>query len=121
MKRPPLIRWLGIALRAAHLVCVILLGAGLLNDAPSDAAVTAVLLSGTALFALDTWIYPGHVFELSGVAVFVKLALIALMKLAPGWQLPLFWSIVVWSAVFSHAPASLRHLRLTRAGWVHKP
>lgn len=120
MKRPPLIRWLGIALRAIHLVCVILLGAGLLGDRPGDAAVAPVLLSGAALFALDLWIYPGHLLEVSGVAVLVKLVLIALMKLAPGWQLPLFWAIVLWSAVFSHAPASLRHLRLTRAGWVRK-
>ena len=118
MKRPPLTRWLGIVLRALHLVCVIVLGAGLMHDSVGTAAIVAVLLTGFALFALDTWNYPRHLFELSGVAVMVKLLLIALMGLDEALRLPLFWVIVLWSGVFSHAPASLRHLRLTRQGWV---
>ena len=118
MKRPPLTRWLGIALRAIHLVCVIVLGAELMYAAASSTAVLAVLLSGFALFALDTLNYPKHLFELSGVAVMVKLVLIALMAVDESLRLPLYWIIVLWSGVFSHAPASLRHLRLTRDGWV---
>lgn len=121
MKRPPLIRWTGIALRAAHLICVILLGAALLNASPAGGAVAAVLASGFALFALDTWNNPRHVFELSGAAVMIKLVLVAAMGLDEALQLPLFWAVVLWSGVFSHAPASLRHLRLTRSGWVRKP
>lgn len=120
MKRPPLFRWLGIALRAAHLVCVILLGAALLNGTPAGAAVAAVLATGFALFALDTVNYPKHLFELSGVAVLVKLGLVALMGVDEGLRVPLFWAVVVWSGVFSHAPASLRHLRLTREGLQRK-
>lgn len=121
MKRPALTRWLGIFLRAAHLVCVIVLGAGLIHGNASGLAVSAVLVSGLALFALDTWHYPGHLLELSGVAVVVKLFLIALMAVDANWRLALFWIIVVWSGIFSHAPASLRHQRFTRSGWARKP
>lgn len=120
MKRPGFTRWLGIALRTAHLVCVIVLGAGLIHGEATDLTVAAVLGSGFALFALDTWHYPRHLLELSGLAVLVKLALIAIMALDDGLRQAMFWSVVVWSGVFSHAPAWLRHLRLTRAGWVRK-
>ncbi len=120
MKRPPLTRWIGIVLRALHLACVILLGAALLNGTPAGLAVAAVMASGIALFALDLWVFPRHVFELSGLAVVVKLLMIAAMGLDEALRLPLFWLIVLWSGFFSHAPATLRHLRLTRAGWVRK-
>ncbi|MCB1956669.1 MAG: hypothetical protein KDG55_13390 [Rhodocyclaceae bacterium] len=120
MKRPPFTRWLGIALRAMHTASVILLGSALLNDHPAGSAVAAVLGTGGALFALDLWNFPRHIFELSALAVLVKLLLVALMPFEPAWQVPLFWIIVLWSGVFSHAPATLRHLRITREGWVRK-
>ena len=121
MKRATPARWLGIVLRAIHLVCVILLGAGLLHHALDGWTVAAVLISGLVLFALDTWQFPRHVFELSGAAVLIKLGLVGLMAVDESLSLPLFWVVVVWSGVFSHAPASLRHLRLTRSGWQRKP
>lgn len=120
MKRPPLTRWTGIVLRALHTVCVILLGAELLNGTPSGVATVLVLTSGATLFALDLWQFPGHAFELSGIAVLVKLLMVAAMAADEGLRQPLFWLIVLWSGVFSHAPANLRHLRLTRRGWVRK-
>ncbi|MCB1914379.1 MAG: hypothetical protein KDG52_01470 [Rhodocyclaceae bacterium] len=120
MKRPPLTRWTGIVLRAVHTACVILLGAALLNGTPSATATLLVLASGATLFALDLWQFPRHVFELSGIAVLVKLLLVALMAVDESLRLPMFWLIVLWSGVFSHAPANLRHLRLSRRGWVRK-
>ncbi len=120
MKRPPLTRWLGIVLRAVHTASVILLGAALLNGDPPGVAVAAVLATGATLFALDLWVFPGHVLELSALSVLAKLVLVALMAIESAWQLPLFWIVVLWSGVFSHAPATLRHLRYTRQGWVRK-
>ena len=79
-----------------------------------------LLATGGALFALDLWVFPGHLFELSALSVLVKLVLVALMAVDSAWQLPLFWIVVLWSGVFSHAPATLRHLRYTREGWVRK-
>ena len=91
-----------------------------LDDVPLAKTVDVLLATGGALFALDLWVFPGHLFELSALSVLVKLVLVALMAVDSAWQLPLFWIVVLWSGVFSHAPATLRHLRYTREGWVRK-
>lgn len=111
MRRPPFTRWLGIVLRGVHLVTVIFLGAALLGGGTTTVAVAAVMLSGITLFALDCWVYPGHLFEIAGASVLIKLLLIAGMALETSTRVPLFWIVVFWSVLFSHAPASLRHRR----------
>lgn len=35
----------------------------------------------------------------------LKLALLAGMLAAPQWREALFWLVVAWSAIFSHAPS----------------
>jgi hypothetical protein len=98
-------------LRGIHLVAVIHLGVGVLGVSTAAAASggLAVLFSGLALWALDIWQKPGHLREVAGLSMFLKLALVAWMILAPGLQRALFWLIVIWSAIFSHAPASFRN------------
>lgn len=107
-------RWLSVVLRGVHLAAVIAFGAVLLG-APhvplADHAGNAVLLSGVLLWLLDLWHRPGHLVEGAGVSMLLKLALLAGMVAAPQWREPLFWIVVVWSAVFSHAPASFRNVR----------
>lgn len=109
-------RWLTVALRGLHLIAIILLGADLLGapDLPvgHTSAALAVLATGTLMFALDVWSSPHHLVEVSGASVLVKLVLVAGLVLAPEWRQPLFWTIVAWSVVFSHAPASFRHVLL---------
>lgn len=114
MAQPPLSRWLGIALRGAHLTTVIFLGASLLTGTAGHGAIAAVLLSGAILFLLDLWIYPGHLHEIAGISVLIKLLLIATMAIDPALRLPMFWLVIFWSVLFSHAPASVRHRRWTR-------
>jgi hypothetical protein len=46
--------------------------------------------------------------------VLLKLALVAAMAAWPGAALPLFWALLVLSAVVSHAPKGLRHWRPDR-------
>ena len=107
-------RWLSVVLRGLHLVAVIHLGASVVADLLAAAARSgglAVLFSGLALWALDIWQKPGHLREVAGLSMFLKLALVAGMILTPELHRPLFWLIVVWSAVFSHAPASFRNAR----------
>lgn len=108
--RNPFVRWLSVVLRGLHLATVIGLGAALLG-APLDGGHLAlgVLASGAAMMALDIWSKPRMLAEWSGAALLIKLALVAWM--AVDWQarLPLFWVLVLWSAVFAHAPASFRH------------
>lgn len=104
-------RWLSIMLRALHLVGVVLLGAALLGAGDREAAGTLVLASGLLLFALDLWSQPDHLGELAGLFVVLKLLLVAGLLVFPGAAVPLFWSLVVASALVSHAPGSFRHIR----------
>ena len=108
-------RWLSVLLRGAHLIAVIHFSAVVLHavpDAQSPFAGIAVLASGVLVWLLDLWYRPSHLVEGAGLSMLLKLALLAWMIAAPGLRVPLFWIIVGWSAVFSHAPASFRNARL---------
>lgn len=111
-------RWVMVALRTVHLVAVIALGA-LLLGAPalpgwSAAWVAgAVLGSGLAMLALDLLAHCDYLRTVAGITVLLKLLLAAILAIAPE---PLwFWGAVVLSAVVSHAPARVRHLRVIPA------
>ncbi|MDO8989833.1 MAG: hypothetical protein Q7U91_09385 [Sideroxyarcus sp.] len=111
-------RWLSVFLRSAHLVAVIAFAAVLLQATPTplqELNGSAVLLTGVLIWLLDLWHKPGHLVEGAGLSMLLKLALIAWMILSPDLRVPLFWIIVVWSAVFSHAPSSFRNARLLHA------
>lgn len=108
-------RWLSVVLRGLHLCAVIALGAGVLAAgcrpyAPHAGA--AVLASGLLLGALDLWQRPAHLVEGAGLGLLAKLVLTGAMLAAPALREVLFWFVVLWSAVFSHAPASLRNARV---------
>lgn len=105
-------RWLSVALRAAHLLAVVWLGAAV-HGAPLDTPSIGllVLITGVALFGLDLYSYPHHLREIAGQSVLVKLALVAAIVVVEPARLPLFWLVVLWSAIFSHAPGSVRHLK----------
>jgi hypothetical protein len=109
-QRTPILRWLGVVLRSLHLAAIIGLGAALLG-APLDGRiqVIAVLFSGAAMLTLDLWVRPHLVWEWSGAALFLKLLVVAWMAIDDGSRLCLFWLLVVWSAIFAHAPSSFRH------------
>ncbi len=107
-------RWLSVALRGLHLAAVIWLGASILG-APihaSDAPGWAVLSTGLALWALDIWSKPEHLREWAGFSMILKLVLVGAMVALPATRDALFWVVVLWSAAFSHAPASFRNARV---------
>jgi hypothetical protein len=106
-------RWLNVFLRGAHLVTVILLGATLLGAAlDSTMAVWGMVVTGLAMFVLDFWNKPGHLREVSGLAVLLKLLLVGWMAMDASSRFALFWVIVAGSAFFAHAPARFRHATL---------
>lgn len=108
-------RWLSVFLRSAHLVAVIAFAAVLLTTAPlPEYSGMAVLITGVLVWALDLYHKPGHLVEGAGLSMLLKLILIAGMIFSPDLRVPLFWIVVVWSGVFSHAPASFRNARLLR-------
>lgn len=107
------LRWLNVLLRGIHLVAVIHFSASILGALPASASGgMAVFLSGSALWAVDLLQHPNHLRQMAGFSMLLKLVLIAGMIVAPGLRLPLFWTIVVWSVIFAHAPASFRNARL---------
>jgi hypothetical protein len=111
----PALRWLNVALRALHLATVIGLGAALLGAPLSlHRQAIGVLLTGLAMFALDLQGKPRMLLEWSGASMLIKLALVAWMALDAELRLPLFWAVLIWSAIFAHAPASFRHARWWR-------
>ena len=105
-------RALNLTLRTAHLAGVVLLGAALLGGTPPQAGIWLTLASGAGMFAGDLWANPAHVREAAGAGVLLKLLLVAAMAAWPASALPLFWAILVLSALLSHALGSLRHRRL---------
>jgi hypothetical protein len=107
-------RWLNVAVRSLHLIFVILLGAALLR-APLDSRVPPIglLVSGAAMLLLDLRIKPHLLREVSGAALMIKFAALSWMVADDHVRQPMFWGILVWSSVFSHAPAKFRH----RAWW----
>jgi hypothetical protein len=112
-------RWLGIVLRSAHLAGVVWMGAAYVGTAaPAVGAggmaaghtgALLVLVSGVALL-LSEW-FDGRIRlgELAGAVVLAKLAAVAWMALGGAGAQPLFWAVLVLSAISSHAPRELRH------------
>ena len=115
-------RWLSVLLRGAHLIAVIAFGAVLLQASPAplpEHAGSSVLVTGILIWLLDLWHRPAHLIEGAGLSMLLKLVLVGWMIVSPGLREPLFWSIVGWSAVFSHAPSSFRNARPLKAGRRH--
>ena len=108
-------RWASVALRGAHLIAVISFAATLLRTPPTPLPEhdgVAVLVSGALVWLLDLWHRPDHLLEGAGLSMLAKLVLVAAMIAWPELRVPLFWIIVAWSAIFSHAPRSFRNARL---------
>lgn len=105
-------RWLNVSLRSLHLAGVVLLGAALLGAGDTDPGGWLMLSSGLAMFASDLLTQPGHLREVAGVGILLKLLLVALLLALPALAVPLFWTLLLASTLLSHAPGGFRHRRL---------
>lgn len=106
-------RWLVVFLRAAHLAGVVGVGAGLLSGTDAGGAFAGLLvISGLLMAALDAWSNPVWLRELAGLSLLVKLVLLLWFAADEAARPALFWTILVFSTLFSHAPASFRHRQL---------
>lgn len=107
-------RWVNIGLRAAHLIGVAGIAGGFLFDLPEDAWAaywTLTLASGIALSLLYLWSTLDWLFELKGLAIIVKMALLALAVHQPALRAEVFALVIVISAFSAHAPARIRGYR----------
>lgn len=102
-----------IVLRTLHLCCVVVLGASLLGAPVAlRPAAAAAFASGVLLFAMELFARRMHAFDLAGLSVLFKLAMVLAMAVwsgAAAHQFWVFWVLVVVSSVSSHAPKPVRH------------
>ncbi len=111
-RRIPAHRWLGVIFRTAHIASFGILLGGHVFDVPSSRLVpflVAALATGAALMALEVastclWLAMGK-----GIAVLVKLALIALIPFFWDARVPLLLAALVIASVGAHMPSRLRH------------
>lgn len=100
-------------MRATHLVALAGFAAAVLAAGPDGWRWAIVLmLSGGSMMALDAWSEPGYLRQLQGLAMLVKLLLVMAMILWHDVQMALFWLLIVYSALLSHAPGRIRHWRV---------
>lgn len=100
-------------MRATHLVALAGFAAAVLAAGPDGWRWAIVLLvSGGSMMALDAWSEPGYLRQLQGVAMLLKLVLVVAMILWQDGQQALFWLLIVYSALLSHAPGRIRHWRV---------
>jgi hypothetical protein len=100
-------------MRALHLVALAGFAAAVLAAGPHGWRWAILLLaSGAVMMTLDAWSDPGYLRQVQGVAMLVKLALVATMIMWRDGQQALFWLLVFGSALLSHAPGRVRHHRV---------
>jgi hypothetical protein len=117
-------RWVNIALRCVHLVGVAGIGGGFLFDL-EPARWTAfwhlTLASGGLLCLLYLWSTGLWLFQVKGLAVVVKLALLAIAVAVPAWRGEIFTLVIVLSGLVAHAPAEVRAARPLPLGGTGQP
>lgn len=71
-----------------------------------------LVLSGLGILVIDRWSNPAHFRQVNGLAMLLKLVLVAVMVSWEAARIPLFWVILVYSVAISHASGRVRHRRL---------
>ena len=105
-------RWTKISLRTLHLLAVTGVGGGILFGLEKDLWINywwLALVSGVLMMVIDIVSNPVWVVQVRGLAIFLKLILLAFLGSHPsldGWLLAV---IIIISAVISHAPGKLRY------------
>ena len=108
-------RWTKISLRTLHLLAVAGVGGGILFGVDKDLWIGywwLALASGTLMTLMDMVANPVWIVQVRGMVIVLKLVLLALLGLIPGWDSYLLAIIIILSAVISHAPGKLRYYSL---------
>jgi hypothetical protein len=108
----PGMRWVRITLRTAHLIAMGLLVGGVAVGTPIgqlNPAAWGTLLSGALFVCLElyeSWIF---LVQVKGLAVLLKLLLLAGAMTFPGSALPLLVAAIVIGGFSSHMPGKYRY------------
>ncbi|WP_306598149.1 hypothetical protein [Geothrix sp. 21YS21S-2] len=104
-----------VGLRTAHIMAMglvlggVALGAG---HGRLKASIAATVVSGVLLFALDLAKGTTVIYQGSGVAVLLKLALLGLGNLVPQQRLGWYLAATAVASIGSHMPGNWRHFSL---------
>ena len=112
MTRTVIKRWSKISLRTLHLLGVAGVGGGILFALEKSLWINywwLVLTSGTLLMLVNMFTNRVWIVQLRGLAIVVKLVLLAFLGSHPDWDSFLLAVIIIMSAVISHAPGKLRY------------
>jgi hypothetical protein len=115
MDRLTIKRWTKISLRTLHLVSVAGVGGGVLFALEKDLWLYywwLALVSGALMMLMDITANTVWVVQIRGVAIIVKLMLLLLLGYHPGWDNFLLVTMIIISAVISHAPGKVRYYSL---------
>lgn len=104
-----------ISLRTLHLVGVAGVAGGVLFGLDERLWTDywwLALASGSLIMLVDIVSNPVWLVQVRGVAIIVKLVLLAFLGNAPEWDRILLIAVIVISAIVSHAPGSVRYYSL---------
>ncbi len=105
-------RWSDIALRTVHLIGLLGVAGGLLFAAERSLwwpYLQLTVASGLAMMALSIWSNAIILIQLRGIAIAIKLLLLALIPLTDGADLGLLVAAVIISGLIAHAPGNVRY------------
>jgi len=112
-------RWVNITLRCLHLVGVAGIGGGFLFDlepARWPAFWHLTLASGVLLTLLYLWGSALWLVQLKGLAIVLKVLLLAVAIGVPAWRGEVFILVIVLSGLIAHAPGEVRGFRPVPGG-----
>jgi len=110
-------RALKIAARSIHIAAMGLVLGGVAWAVPGhalDTALAVTIASGSVLMGVDLWKDGGYLVQGNGVAVLLKLALLALGLAFPAARLGCCLAATVVASVGSHMPRAWRHWSFVR-------
>jgi len=105
-------RWTKISLRTLHLLAVAGVGGGVLFGLEKDLWINywwLALVSGTLMMVIDIVSNPVWVVQVRGLAIYLKLIMLAFLGSYPSLDGCLLAAIIIISGVISHAPGKLRY------------
>lgn len=101
-------------LRIAHVAGVVGIGAAVLDRHPVAASgfLPLLVFSGIAIAVLDRWANRAWLSQVSGLAVLLKVLVLAVLMLGGLFGETAFWGLLLFSVAVAHAPGRWRHRRL---------
>ncbi len=115
IRRLPYARAWNVSARTVHLAATgTLLGGHVFGVAPTLLLpwLWVAILSGGLLMAIEAYSTLDWLFQIGGVAVVVKVALLCVIPFAWGMRVPMLFAVVVIAGISAHMPGRYRHYSL---------